>query len=285
VCGHSGGLHGHGGFEIEIGRADVLRAGGLAGEPRVFRGHVIDAFRRDDVDNGIGFAIDDRHGQFRTGDEFLDEEILGMLRCLGNRGLGFGVGFHDLNADRGAFARRLHHEGCGKGRQLGAVCAVDDLGARGGDVGGEESPFREALVEGGAGGGGARAGVGDAFRVEDFLELSVLAEGAVDDVEAEAGAFGEVDVGAGDIDRDGIQAEGEEGVEDSLSRGEGDLPLGAGAAHEDGDFDFGEIHGGGERVQRRGAEVAEGSQSWGCVAPDFRILDLVLSKNSFRRRR
>ena len=73
-------------------------------------------------------------------------------------------------------------------------------------MGGEKGVFCTAFIEGAAGGGGAGAGVGDASRIEDFLELPVLAEGAMDDVEAEAGACGEMNVGAGDINRDGIEA-------------------------------------------------------------------------------
>ena len=53
----------------------------------------------------------------------------------------------------------------------------------------------------------AGAGVGNAHVFEDLLELSVLAEGAVDHVEREVRAGREIDGGAGDIHGHGIQAE------------------------------------------------------------------------------
>jgi hypothetical protein len=31
------------------------------------------------VDDGVGYPVDYGHGKFGAGDEFLDEEILGML--------------------------------------------------------------------------------------------------------------------------------------------------------------------------------------------------------------
>ena len=82
----------------------------------------------------------------------------------------------------------------------------------------------------------AGAGVGDAHVLEDLLELAVLAEGAVDHVEREAGAGGRSMVGAGDVHRHGIQAEALERLEHGVSGGQRDLPLGTGAAHQDCDF-------------------------------------------------
>ncbi len=79
VGGECGGLNCGGGFFVKIGGADVLGADGFSREPWILRGHVIDAFGGDDVDNGIGFAINDRDGELRTGNEFLDQEVFGVL--------------------------------------------------------------------------------------------------------------------------------------------------------------------------------------------------------------
>jgi hypothetical protein len=109
------------------------------------------------------------------------------------RGLGLGGIAHDvtptLEPSRGGLTtngalQRWKRRACGN---------IDDFRARRGHAGGEEAALARFLSKARRLLCNAGAGVGHADVLEDLLELAILAEGAVDHVEREAGAGRKID--------------------------------------------------------------------------------------------
>lgn len=234
VGGESGGLDARGSFFVEGGRAEILAADATA-EGRIFVFVIVISVWGDDFDDGESDVVEDGDGELAALDEFLDEEIGAERGGLGDGLGGFGLRFHDVNADAGAFARGFDDEGSRKAWKDGAVGGVENFGGGSRDVFREKFDFRFGFIEGDAAAGDACAGVGDAEIFELLLKIAVFAEGSVDEIEGEGGAFGELNFSRGDVHGDGVVAGVAEGIENGFARGERNLAFVARAAHEDGD--------------------------------------------------
>ena len=106
-------LHRASGRGVEVGRANVLTAF-CAGKPRVFAGHVVDPFGRNDVHDRQCLIIDNADGELHAIDELLDEDVIAVLRRIGHCLRGLILRTHDVHADAGAFARWFDNEWRGK---------------------------------------------------------------------------------------------------------------------------------------------------------------------------
>jgi hypothetical protein len=58
------------------------------------------------VDNRQRSAIQNADGEFFPGDELFDENVVSIVRGLGDGGLGIGRVVDDLDTDAGALARK-----------------------------------------------------------------------------------------------------------------------------------------------------------------------------------
>ena len=133
------------------------------------------------MDDGQGGAVEDGYGQLLALDVLLHQQLLAVLARAA-----YGCGqlrriVHDLHAHRGPLAGRLDHAGHGDARHL---ITRDDLARGGGNTRRYHGLFGEHLVKAVAAGGRAGSRVGQPQLLQVGLQTAVLAEGAVDDVEA-----------------------------------------------------------------------------------------------------
>ena len=127
----------------------------------------------------------------------LDQELVVELRGGGEGAVQFSFPLDDLNTDGRALARRFDHE-----RQLQPrmFSNVNDLPIRRAHAVSAEFFLGGNFVESDLALGNAFARVSDSAVFQNLLQLSVLAEGAVDDVEGNLDVVRQCEVGIADID-------------------------------------------------------------------------------------
>jgi len=227
VGGERGFLHARGRLRVEPRRAEILRAA-----LRVLVLVIVEPADRHDLDDRKRLVAENADGQLESIDELLDENLLVLPEAVGERGVDAGRVANDVNAHARSLARRFHHEWQ---RQRGARAGADDFPIGGRHSGGFEAFLALDFVKREAAPNPALARVGDPARVEDRLELAVLAEGAVDDVEGEVRAGGEIEGRVAHVEALDGGADRAQGIGDGGARSQRDVALGAGSAHEDGD--------------------------------------------------
>ena len=207
----------------ERGILDVLRDGlaevrgamverlAFAGHPGVFVVDVVKAVDGLDVDHGQHLIAQHADGELLPGDVIFDQSVAAeLLRVLDGR-VELALMMADMHADAGALARGLHDERKAN-LELRAAIQRIDLRARRGHAGGDEALLAQFLVEGDAARLHASAGVADAFRLEDGLDLPVLTEGAVDQIHRDEDITRHVEIRPGDIHLDHLRPERAEGL-------------------------------------------------------------------------
>ena len=195
-------------------------------------GVIVKAVERMDFDDGQDRLAEHADGQFPADNQPLNQRgrVEGERFPQGDGELFPGRG--GAGADAGTLRVRLDEE---RQRQRDFLRAPHELPLRRGHAGPAETFLGLLLVEGDAADRGVLAGEGDAARREQFLDLAILAEGAVQ------GEEGEIDPGGqrhgafvhGDLDH--VVAAFAERLGHGRAGPERDLALGGKSAHEDRD--------------------------------------------------
>ena len=182
----------------------MLRAtGSLRIKERILLVEVVETAPGNDFEHRQREIAKHSDGQFPTGNEFFDQKLVVVLGgfAQGRGELSFFL--HDIDADSRSLAWRLDHAG---ERKCGLLADPDDFPMRRGHAVLSEHFFREGFVESEATLVDAFAGVRNAAILENLLQLSVFAEGAVDGEKRQFGVVRQNEVGILGVDFGNVRA-------------------------------------------------------------------------------
>src|SRR6476620_10184913 len=167
-------LDGLSSFLPDLGGHEILR-----GAFGVFVFVVVESLAGDDFDDRQGFVAENADSKFPSGKELFDEHLRAELKAVLKSGRQLRRVPDDVHANTRTLTRGLDYE---RKIQPGRLAGADHLPSTGGNPLFVESRLAEDLVESEMTAANPLTGVGHSPLLQDFLDLSVLAEGPVDHV-------------------------------------------------------------------------------------------------------